>query len=194
MAIPEICAHKHFPFRLIPQQLEATVKKSLKLDARSNRALRLGSESVVENDGSEMRCVVEHRFESVEFRLFWGRHVNRRWIALHTIAFDGFRWHARAFCLIGACFKDFALSRILDVRDFWECEMSSGDDSDCNSKVTLEVRPIVRSLRCRPRKSRLTTACEAARRKSRSGARIYNKYVVRWLGFDADLGTNKPQV
>ena len=39
-----------------------------------------------------------------------------RWIAPHAIAFDGFRWHARAFCCGDEVFKDFLLSRILDIR------------------------------------------------------------------------------
>lgn len=39
-----------------------------------------------------------------------------RWITPHAFGSDGFRWHARAFCHIDHKFKDFILSRILDVR------------------------------------------------------------------------------
>jgi hypothetical protein len=38
-----------------------------------------------------------------------------RWIAPHAIAFDGFRWHTRAFCLTDECFKDFLL--VPDAQD-----------------------------------------------------------------------------
>lgn len=34
----------------------------------------------------------------------------------HAFGFDGFRWHARAYCHIEDRFKDFLLPRILDVR------------------------------------------------------------------------------
>ncbi|MGA3851258.1 WYL domain-containing protein, partial [Escherichia coli] len=34
-----------------------------------------------------------------------------RWIAPHAIGFDGFRWHARAYCETDRTFKDFLLSR-----------------------------------------------------------------------------------
>jgi len=40
-----------------------------------------------------------------------------RWIAPHAIAFDGFRWHTRAFCLTDKAFKDFLLSRMLEIRE-----------------------------------------------------------------------------
>ncbi|HHK73595.1 MAG TPA: WYL domain-containing transcriptional regulator, partial [Rhizobiales bacterium] len=38
-----------------------------------------------------------------------------RWIAPHALAFDGFRWHARAFCEVSNSFKDFLLSRMLET-------------------------------------------------------------------------------
>jgi hypothetical protein len=36
----------------------------------------------------------------------------RRWIGPHALGFDGFRWHARAFCERDQVFKDFVLSRM----------------------------------------------------------------------------------
>jgi predicted DNA-binding transcriptional regulator YafY len=35
-----------------------------------------------------------------------------RWIAPHSLAFDGFRWHTRAGCARDGIFKDFVLARI----------------------------------------------------------------------------------
>ncbi|MBF0250374.1 MAG: WYL domain-containing protein [Alphaproteobacteria bacterium] len=40
-----------------------------------------------------------------------------RRITPHAFGSDGFRWHVRAFCHIDGKFKDFILSRVLDVRD-----------------------------------------------------------------------------
>lgn len=64
-----------------------------------------------------------------------------RWIAPHAIAFDGFRWHTRAFCLTDDCFKDFLLSRVLEIRGSRESEISADNDRDWHSEVTLEVGP-----------------------------------------------------
>ena len=36
----------------------------------------------------------------------------KRWIAPHTLAFDGFRWHARARCSRDGSYKDFVLARM----------------------------------------------------------------------------------
>lgn len=39
-----------------------------------------------------------------------------RRITPHAFGYDGFRWHARAYCHLEHCFKDFLLPRILEVR------------------------------------------------------------------------------
>lgn len=64
-----------------------------------------------------------------------------RWIAPHAIGFDGFRWHARAFCLTDQCFKDFLLSRIIETRGTKTSGMDPSADADWNEQVTLEIGP-----------------------------------------------------
>ena len=64
-----------------------------------------------------------------------------RWIAPHAIGFDGFRWHARAFCLIDQSFKDFLLSRIIETRGTKPSEVGADGDADWNEQVTLEIGP-----------------------------------------------------
>lgn len=39
-----------------------------------------------------------------------------RWIIPHALGFDGFRWHARAFCEQSGQFNDFVLSRIAETK------------------------------------------------------------------------------
>jgi len=63
------------------------------------------------------------------------------WIAPHSIAFDGFRWHARAFCVTDATFKDFLLSRILEIRGSRKSNVQAASDKDWQTLVTLEVGP-----------------------------------------------------
>lgn len=64
-----------------------------------------------------------------------------RWIAPHAIAFDGFRWHARAFCETDKTFKDFVLSRVLDVGAARSPEVASASDLDWNSHVEIVIAP-----------------------------------------------------
>jgi len=64
-----------------------------------------------------------------------------RWIAPPALAFDGFRWHARAYCFTDRCFKDFLLARILDIRDSRSSDVDASQDADWYTMVTLEIGP-----------------------------------------------------
>lgn len=64
-----------------------------------------------------------------------------RWIAPHSIGFDGFRWHVRAFCEIDHAFKDFVLSRIIETRGTRPSAAKQEDDADWRELVTLEIGP-----------------------------------------------------
>jgi hypothetical protein len=64
-----------------------------------------------------------------------------RWIEPHSLAFDGFRWHARAFCRNDNVFKDFLLSRIIGIEAFDEATNSIENDAAWNTEVTLKIGP-----------------------------------------------------
>lgn len=64
-----------------------------------------------------------------------------RWLAPHAIGFDGFRWHARAYCEEDNVFKDFLLSRIIFVRDARDGKCDPRDDRDWHEYVELEIGP-----------------------------------------------------
>ena len=64
-----------------------------------------------------------------------------RWIAPHALAFDGFRWHARAFCLTDQNFKDFLLSRIIETRGTQSSEISADADLEWHEHIALEIGP-----------------------------------------------------
>ena len=64
-----------------------------------------------------------------------------RWISPHAFAFDGHRWHVRAFCHIDRTFKDFLLPRILKKRGKAEAEATADDDHSWNEIVTVGLKP-----------------------------------------------------
>ena len=115
-----------------------------------------------------------------------------RWIAPHAIAFDGFRWHTRAYCMNEKCFKDFLLSRILKIRAVRESEISAGDDCDWHSEVTLEVAP-------HPDLSETQAKVIALDYGMRDGKAKINVrrallyYGLRRLGLDTDPAAREPQ-
>lgn len=64
-----------------------------------------------------------------------------RWIEPHALAFDGFRWHTRAFCQNDNVFKDFLLSRIVEVGEQGGATSTAEHDAAWNSEVVLEIGP-----------------------------------------------------
>ena len=115
-----------------------------------------------------------------------------RWIAPHAIAFDGFRWHARAYCLTDECFKDFLLSRMLKIRGSRESDVSGGDDRDWHSEVTLEVGPHPELSETQAKVIALDYGMRGGKAKIKvRRALLY--YALRRLGLDTDPGARKPQ-
>jgi predicted DNA-binding transcriptional regulator YafY len=115
-----------------------------------------------------------------------------RWIAPHAIAFDGFRWHTRAFCLTDECFKDFLLSRMLKIRGSRESDASADDDSDWHAEVTLEVAPHPELSETQAKVIALDYGMRDGKAKIKvRRALLY--YALRRLGLETDPGARKPQ-
>lgn len=64
-----------------------------------------------------------------------------RWITPHAFAADGQRWHVRAYCHIDNKFKDFILSRFLNVGEFGEPLAASVDDKYWHIHFKVELKP-----------------------------------------------------
>src|SRR5690606_16377849 len=96
-------------------------------------------------DAHTLRRVIEairtRQALEVEYQSLSSPAPRWRWIAPHAIAFDGFRWHARAYCFTDGCFKDFLLARILDIRDTRPSDIDASQDVDWHTHVTLEIGP-----------------------------------------------------
>lgn len=115
-----------------------------------------------------------------------------RWIAPHAIAFDGFHWHARAFCLTDECFKDFLLSRMIEIRGSRESGTSADDDLDWNSEVVLEVAPHPELSETQAKVIALDYGMRGGSAKIRvRRALLY--YALRRLGLDTDPAARRPQ-
>jgi len=83
------------------------------------------------------------RQETIEIRYQSLSHPEPRWrwIGPHAIAYDGFRWHARAFCENDGAFKDFVLSRILETRGVRPRKVAPDADTEWQEHVVLEIGP-----------------------------------------------------
>lgn len=119
-----------------------------------------------------------------------------RWIEPHAYAFDGFRWHVRAFCGRDSSFKDFLLSRILETRrgDQPRPAISRpSDDRDWNTDITLVIAPHPALSPAQKRAIELDYGMDG-----RSEAEITVKtsmlfYALKRLGLDTDPAARRPQ-
>jgi hypothetical protein len=64
-----------------------------------------------------------------------------RWVSPHALGFDGFRWHARAWCHTDDKFKDFVLARILEIGETRESEIDPDRDTGWKREITLRFEP-----------------------------------------------------
>lgn len=64
-----------------------------------------------------------------------------RWIAPHALGFDGFRWHARAWCPVNGAFRDFVMARVLRTGAAKPVEIKPEQDRGWQREVTLKIAP-----------------------------------------------------
>lgn len=115
-----------------------------------------------------------------------------RWIAPHAIGFDGFRWHARAYCETDRTFKDFLLSRMLETRDTRPSEVAADADSDWHEFVTFEIGPHPELSETQKKVIALDYGMRGDRAKIRvRKALLY--YALKRLGLDTDPIARRPQ-
>jgi predicted DNA-binding transcriptional regulator YafY len=63
----------------------------------------------------------------------------RRGIVPHSLAYDGHRWHVRAWCAERLSFRDFVLSRILSVGETRPSDVDPTNDVVWNTMVALKI-------------------------------------------------------
>lgn len=64
-----------------------------------------------------------------------------RWISPHALAFDGFRWHARSFCEKSGEYRDFVISRIMEIRQSRSAPTRAMADAAWEEIVGLVIGP-----------------------------------------------------
>lgn len=66
---------------------------------------------------------------------------SRRVLAPHAIAFDGLRWHVRAYCFARKDFRDFVLARMLAVELGQPSSIDAASDNQWTTNVRLVLVP-----------------------------------------------------
>ncbi|MEN8935883.1 MAG: WYL domain-containing protein, partial [Planktotalea arctica] len=115
-----------------------------------------------------------------------------RWIEPHALAFDGFRWHARAFCQNDQVFKDFLLSRIVEVGDQGPVTAESSADEAWHTEIVLEIGPHPDLSDNQRRAIDMDYGMEEGRAKI-AVRRALLFYALKRLGLDTDPAARRPQ-
>lgn len=115
-----------------------------------------------------------------------------RWIAPHALAFDGFRWHARSFCEKSGEYRDFVISRIIEVRQTRPAQQPGQMDAAWHEVVELEVGPHPELSPNQRRVIELDYGMQDGRAKI-PVRRALLYYALKRLGLDTDPAARRPQ-
>jgi|SRR5579862_779843 len=112
----------------------------------------------------------------------------RQWVAPHAFAFDGTRWHARAWCYGSSRFRDFVLTRIQEIHGRRSGSANPSDDSDWHRFVVVEIEPSP-SLTLSQRDSVVTDFGMQNGKLSKTIRKSLLSYFVRHLRIDDPTST-----
>ena len=115
-----------------------------------------------------------------------------RWIEPHALAFDGFRWNARAFCQNDQVFKDFLLSRIVEIGAQGPATADPQADADWHSEMVLEIGPHPGLSPTQRRAIEMDYGMENGRAQI-PVRRALLFYALKRLGLDTDPSARRPQ-
>lgn len=101
------------------RQISAEILRSVVMTIKAGKSLHLKYQSLSEKTGGPK----------------W------RWITPLALATDGHRWHVRAYCHEAQKFKDFILSRFLDVGEMAEGQAAPADDIYWHKYFDVVLKP-----------------------------------------------------
>lgn len=115
-----------------------------------------------------------------------------RWIEPHALAFDGFRWHSRAFCQNDQVFKDFLLSRIVEVGGQGPVTAEPSADEAWHTEVILKIGPHPDLSAPQRRAIEMDYGMEDGRAEIHVRQALLF-YTLKRLGLDTDPDARRPQ-
>jgi hypothetical protein len=107
----------------------------------------------------------------------------RQWIAPHSLAFDGTRWHARAWCHRSSLFRDFVLTRFQEIHGRRAGRVNLQEDLEWQTFFVVEIEPNP-NLTITQRESVSNDFGMADGRLSKTIRRALVSYFVRHLRID----------
>ena len=88
-----------------------------------------------------VRAIRQKHALDVTYQSMSSIEATHRQLSPHALGYDGFRWHARAYCHLRERFSDFVLARILDIDGFEPSTIDPLHDEQWHTIVTLVLTP-----------------------------------------------------
>ena len=115
-----------------------------------------------------------------------------RWLTPHALAFDGFRWHIRAWCHTRQNFQDFVFARILNIGESKPDEIDASQDIAWRRPVTLRIGPHPRLGEAARKAIELDYGMQNGELSITTRVCL-SFYLERRLGLDIDPDTVRPE-
>jgi hypothetical protein len=90
---------------------------------------------------SILYAIREHRTVHANYQSMTSPDPKSRRITPHAIAFDGSRWHVRAYCHTHNDFRDFVLARVSKVSMDERSQVDGSEDSEWNREIEVVIAP-----------------------------------------------------
>jgi predicted DNA-binding transcriptional regulator YafY len=88
-----------------------------------------------------LRALREKRVVRLDYQSMNDASPSSRTISPHALGFDGFRWHARAFCHTHNDYRDFVLGRVRSAVPEGATEIDPKDDADWHNFIEAIIVP-----------------------------------------------------
>ena len=88
-----------------------------------------------------LQAIRENRIVDVEYQGMTRAEPTVRALSPHALAYDGFRWHLRAYCHLREDFRDFVIARLAAVKLGQPSSVSGTKDQQWKTKLILVLGP-----------------------------------------------------
>lgn len=88
-----------------------------------------------------LRAIENKQMLFVEYQSITRDEPRGRYISPHALAYDGLRWHVRAFCHLRGEFDDIVIGRILEVADTQPSPIDPIGDTEWHEQIDIVLAP-----------------------------------------------------
>ena len=177
--------------RAVGQELESAVQSWISFYPNFGTTLMPACSVVPDTIRDVLATILESTALLVNYQSMSRSEPSARWIEPHALTFDRFCGHIRAFCQNVHVFKDFLLSRFMEVGEQGPSTADASAGEAWHRKVILEIDPHPDLSDTQRSAIELDYGVDAGRAQI-SIRRVLLFYAFKRLGLDTDATARRP--